>query len=467
MNPSASPSFTRRDFVRSTALATGAAAFSARSFAQAKGANERVGIGLIGFGLVGRIHARNFAALPDSRVAAVSDTYAPRRQAAAELLGNGVQLYADFRRLLEDRNVDAVVVATPDHWHALQTMLACAAGKDVYVEKPLHLFVREGEWMIQVANRHRRVVQVGTQQRSGLHYQTAKKLLRDGRIGDIVAVQCNFFRNVSPGIGRPPDGAPPKELDWDMLLGPAPQRPYNPNRAIYHFRWFWDYSGGQMTNLGHHSLDVVQWIFDLPGPRAVTSSGGRWFLKDNGEVPDVQDAIIEYAKFPAIVQFRECSAGPGASSMGSLTFMGTKGTMLLGRDGYAILPDKKVDPVNTFAKIIGGHPVGGPQPVPEPEGALWTEPAQDKSGDSKAQYVEHARNFIDCVKSRRTPNSDLQSSHHVSTTCHLANLSLRVGRKLRWDGETKTVIGDAEASAMLTRPYRAPWDRELQSLLAG
>src|SRR5262245_4099887 len=218
---------TRRAFVKSTALATGAAAWSARSYAQVRGANERVGIGVIGFGLIGRIHTRSYHGLPGSRVVAVADTYEPRRKAAAELIGSGVSLYADFRKLLEDKNVDAVVVATPDHWHALQTMLACAAGKDVYVEKPLHLFVQEGRWMQEVAQRHRRVVQVGTQQRSAPHYHAARQLLRDGRIGDIVSVQCNFFRNVSPGIGNPPDGTPPKELDWDMLLGPAPQRPYN------------------------------------------------------------------------------------------------------------------------------------------------------------------------------------------------------------------------------------------------
>ncbi len=459
----ASP-LSRRDFVKSTALATGAAALSAKSYAAVAGANERVNLATIGFGLMGRIHTRNFHALPDARVVAVADPYQPRLDAARMVVGSEAQYYRDFRRVLEDKNVDAVVVATPDHWHALMTMMACAAGKDVYCEKPLTLFVGEGPWMMKVAERYKRIVQVGTQQRSGLHYQRAKELLLGGAIGEIVSVQCNFFRNVSPGIGNPPDSAPPPEIDYDLWLGPAPQRPYNPNRAIYHFRWFWDYSGGQMTNLGHHSLDVVHWMFDIQGPRAVTSAGGRFFLEDNGEVPDVQDAIIEYSKFPAIVQFRECASGGGASSMGSLTFLGTKGTMLLGRDGFEVLPDKKVNPVNTFAKIIGGHPVGGPQPVAEPEGELWCAAARDKSGDWKTQYVEHSKNFIACVKSRATPNSDLKSSHYVSATCHLANLSLKLGRRLRWDDATNDVIGDKEASALLRRPYRAPWDKELKTL---
>lgn len=455
----------RRSFIKQSAFAGAATAVSARSYAQISGANERVRIGVIGFGLVGRIHTRNFHGLKESKVVAVSDCFRPRMEACVELVGPDCTQIPDFRKLLERKDVDAVVVAPGDHWHALQTMLACDAGKDVYVEKPLHLFVREGEWMQKVATRTQRVVQVGTQQRSAAHYHRAKQLLRDGAIGSIVSVQCNFFRNVMPGIGNPPDGDPPPDLNWDMLLGPAPQRRYNPNRAIYHFRWFWDYSGGQMTNLGHHSLDVVHWVFDLGAAKAVSSSGGRRFLKDNGEVPDTQDAIIEYPNFNTVVQFREVSAGAGVSSMGALTFMGTQGTMTLGRDGYEILPDKKVNPVNAFAKIIGGHPVGGPQPIPEPEEGFWCEKAGDKSGDWKQQYVEHAKNFLECVKSRKTPNSDLASSHWVSTTCHLANISLRTGRKIVWDAAANDIHGDKEASAMLSRPYRSPWDQQLKTLL--
>src|SRR5207248_2411053 len=174
--------------------------------------------------------------------------------------------YADFRKLLDDPAVHAVVVSTPDHWHALTTMLACAAGKDVYCEKPLTLFVGEGRWMTDVAQRHRRVVQVGTQQRSGLHYQRARELIRQGELGTITSVRMQHFRNITPGFGKPADGEPPPELDWDLWLGPAPRRAYNPNRAIYHFRWFWDYSGGQMTNLGQHDLDIILWFLGAQGP---------------------------------------------------------------------------------------------------------------------------------------------------------------------------------------------------------
>jgi len=453
---------TRRNFIKT---GTAAAVWTAASWDRVLGANERVGIGIIGFGLVGRIHTRNFQAQPDAQVVAIAETYGPRMEAAVELVGGHAAQYRDFRKLVEDKNIDAVVVATPDHWHALMTMMACAAGKDVYVEKPLTLFVREGRWMTEVARRHQRVVQVGTQQRSGAHYQRARELIRAGRLGQLVSVQCNYFRNVTPGFGNPPDQHPPPELDYDLWLGPAPARPYNPNRAIYHFRWFWDYSGGQMTNLGQHSLDTVHWITGVKGPTAVTSAGGRSFLKDNCEVPDLQDTILEYPGFQTVCQFRECAAGGAQTGMGGVVFHGNKGSMVLSRDGFEVWRDRKENPANIVARIIGGHPVGGPQPVLEENGEqFWTDPAKDTSGDWKDQYVQHARNFLDCVKSRKQPNSDLESGHCVATACHLANISLRTGRKIRWDAEKEEIIGDAEAARMLARPYRGPWDAELRTL---
>lgn len=449
----------RRGFVQAGA----ATALTAAMWDRVYGANERIGVGVIGFGLIGRIHARNFKAQPDVDMVGIAEAYRPRLEAGAELMGGKVAQYRDFRKLLERKDLDAVVVATPDHWHALMTMMACAAGKDVYVEKPLTLFVREGRWMVDVARRYKRVVQVGTQQRSGPHYQRARELIRGGQLGKIVLVQCNYFRNLSPGFGNPPDQDPPAGLDWDLFLGPAPARKYNPNRGIYHFRWFWDYSGGQMTNLGQHSLDTVYWCLDLKGPKAVTSVGGRFFLQDNCEVPDTQDVILEYPGFTTVCQYRECAAGHGETGMGGLVFLGNKGTMPVSRDSFELFPDRKQNPNNTVAAILGGHPVGGPQPVPDEKGT-WTTPVKDDTGDWKAQYVLHTRNFLDCVKSRQEPNSDLESGHRVATACHLANISLRTGRKIRWDADKETILGDPEAAAMLVRPYRQPWDAELRSL---
>ena len=214
-------------------------------------------------------------------------------------------------------------------------------------------------------------------------YRQARTLLREGRLGPIVFVQCNFFRNLMPGFGNPPDQDPPAGMDWDMMLGPAPSHRYNPNRAIYHFRWFWDYSGGQMTNLGHHSLDVVHWCLDLKGPKAVSSAGGRYFLKDNCEVPDVQDVILEYPGFTTVCQYRECTTGHGGAEMGALNFLGTKGTLPLTRQGYEVFPDPKKDPIDQVARILGGHPVGGPQAkTDDGPPQFWTEKAKDLSGDA-------------------------------------------------------------------------------------
>ncbi|MGO8752251.1 MAG: Gfo/Idh/MocA family protein [Thermoguttaceae bacterium] len=454
-------SLNRRTFLKAGA----ATAVAAASYSRVYGANDRIAVGVIGFGLIGRVHTRSFKAQSDVNLAAVADTYGPRREAAAAMVGGNVATYADFRKILDRKDIDAVVVATPDHWHALMTMLACAAGKDVYVEKPLTLFVREGRWMVQIAQRYKRVVQVGTQQRSGAVYQQARTLLREGRLGPIVSVQCNFFRNLMPGFGNPPDQDPPAGLDWDMMLGPAPPHRYNPNRAIYHFRWFWDYSGGQMTNLGHHSLDVVHWCLDVKGPKAVSSAGGRYFLKDNCEVPDVQDVILEYPGFTTVCQYRECTTGHGGAEMGALNFLGTKGTLPLTRQGYEVFPDPKQDPIDQVARILGGHPIGGPQAkTGDGPPQFWTEGAKNLSGDAMLLYTLHARNFLECIRSRREPASDLESGHRVATACHLANLSLRTGRKIQWDAEKEEIVGDAAASAMLVRPYRKPWDAELRAL---
>ena len=453
---------TRRAFVKAGAVGLGALAAG-----RVLGANERIGVGLIGFGLIGRIHTRSFMEQPDVRIVGVSDVYQPRLDAAAEMVGGNVARHRDFRRLLDSKDVEAVIVATPDHWHALMTMMACAAGKDVYVEKPFSLFVREGRWMVQVARRHKRVVQVGVQNRSGPVFERAREFVRNGKLGQMVSAQNSYWRNVMPGFGAPPDQDPPAALDWDLWLGPAPARRYNPNRAIYHFRWFWDYSGGQMTNLGQHSLDLIHWFLDVKAPKAVYSTGGRFFLKDNCEVPDTQDVIHEYPGFTVATQYREATAGRSGLGMGAMIFSGTFGSIAVGRSGYEVFPDTQVNPANAVAAILGGHPVGGPQPVPDEQGKLWTEKEKDDSGDAMKDYRRHARNFLDCMRSRKDPVADMESGHRVATTCHLANISLRTGRKITWDAEREDIVNDPEAAAMLTRPYRKPWDAELKALAGG
>jgi len=433
---------------------------SAASYQRVLGANDRIQVGFIGFGLIGGQHVHDFKNQKDVDMAAMCDVYQPRLEQGVAACGGKAKPYSDFRKMLENKDLQAIVVSTPDHWHALLTIMSCAAGKDVYVEKPLTLFIREGQWMIQAARKYKRVVQVGTQQRSGRHYQEARRLIQDGYIGKVHSVRMASFRNIMPGFGAPPDAKAPYEIDYDMWLGPAPARPYNIHRSLYHFRWFWDYSGGQMTNLGAHHIDIVQWFMGVKGPNAVSSSGGRFALEDNGETPDTQDAIFEYPKFTSVCSLREASRGSGGGT--GLEFFGTRGSLRIGRGGYEVIPDMKLPPENAIP-MFSGNPTGGPQHQgvkPEP----WTQ-AKKAPGSSDEQFDLHVRNFLDCLKSRQRTIADVEDGHQITTACHLANISLRTNRKLRWDPEKEEIIGDRDAAAYLERPYRKPWDSVLRSLV--
>ena len=239
-----------------------------------------------------------------------------------------------------------------------------------------------------------------------------------------------------------------------MWLGPAPARPYNPQRGIYHFRWFWDYSGGQMTNLGAHEIDIMHWVMGVAGPSAVSSSGGRFAIQDIGETPDTQDAMFEYPGFTTSYSFREASAGRRAGA--GLEFFGTKGSMTISRAGFEVFPDMKSNPANAIP-VFQGQPAGGPQRAANVKPEPWVE-AMKEPGSSEQQFDLHVRNFLDCVKSRQRPIADVEGGHQTTTACHLANLSMRLGRKLKWDPVKEEIAGDREAAAMLERPYRKPWD---------
>ncbi len=433
------------------------AAISAASYQRVLGANDRVRVGVIGCGLIGLRHIADFKQLPDVELAAVCDVFEPRVGYAQEKCGSNPKGYRDFRKMLDDKGIDAVIVSTPDHWHALQTIMACAAGKDVYVEKPMTLFIKEGRWMTTAARRYKRIVQAGTQGRSGTHMPEVLELVRNNYIGKIHSVRLSSHRNVMPGFGNPKDGTPPPNLDYELWLGPAPRRPYNPNRAIYNFRWFWDYSGGQMTNLGAHDIDLAHYALGVKHPTAVTCTGGRYALQDNGETPDCQDAILEYPGFNMTISIREASGG--RRSGGGTELFGTKGSMSISRGGFEVYPDTKVPAERQIP--TWSTPPGHPQPPAGFQSTPWTE-AKKGRGEPSEPMLPHARNFVDCIKSRKLPVADVEEGHYVSIACHLANISMRVGRKLRWDAQKEDFIGDREASAHLVRPYSKPWDDVLR-----
>lgn len=446
----------RRTFVSaSIGGAAGAAAASGRSRG-ALGANDRLIVAVIGAGGMGRANLRDFLRMGDVEVAAICDVWEHNRKRAVRMTDGEAAAYSDYRRVLELKDLDAVIVATPDHWHAPIAIAACEAGKDVYVEKPLALTIGEGRKMVETARRNKRVVQVGTQQRSGEHYQEAVELVRGGALGKISRAACWNFGNSSPqGIGNPPDSDPPRGLDWNMYLGPAPQVPFNPNRFINTFRWFWDYSGGKMTDWGTHHMDIIQWAMNVEAPLAVTAAGGKFVLRDNRETPDTLEVVFEYPGFIATFSHREVNGyAPDGRDYG-IQFFGSDGTLFVDREGYELIPESSGD----FEEPV-------PRYLEEVEAALnpaepWErERRQPKSrtrylkGDGSEQHIRHVRNFVDCVKSREKPRSDVQIGHLSTAAPHLANIALRTGRRIRWDAQKEQIIDDPEASARLNYQYR-------------
>ena len=334
----------RRTFLKTLA---GTALATAASSRRVAGANNRVRVGFIGIGLIGRRHLLDFQAQADCEIAGICEVSDERRDDGVSTAGNAPAAFDDFRRMLDRADIDAVVVSTPDHWHALMTIMACAAGKDVYVEKPLTHVLREGEWMIEAARRHRRVVQVGTQQRAGVHYQRARRLLQDGHIGEIRGARVSTARNILPGFTAPV-GKPLSQAQWDMWLGPAPVAPYEPTRGLYHFRWFWDYSGGQTTNLLAHEVDIVQWVTGQV-PRRVAAFAQRRSLTGIGETPDVFEGIFDYPGFLLNWSSREVAAG----GRDGLELYGTRGTLAINRRGFEILPDPQLTPESQIPRFTG------------------------------------------------------------------------------------------------------------------
>jgi len=419
----------RRDALRAT-FAVGAA--TALSATRVQGANDRIRFGLIGSGGRGREDWTTFLKQPEVEPVAVCDVYGPFREKGIALTEGRAKGLKDFRQLLDQKDIDAVIVATPDHWHALITIAACEAGKDIYCEKPLSLAVTEGRKMVQAARKHNRVVQTGSQQRSGAHYAQAVKLIQDGGIGEVHHITAGMQRNIFPGL-KPNEmaGGISPEFDYDMWLGPAPKRAFDPFRCIYNFRWFWDYSGGQMTNWGAHHLDIARWIVGMDAPSEVAGFGGRYALTDGGETPDLQQVTYQFGK--VVVNWTASEVAEGKPF--TLDIYGTKGMLTLLRSGFQVFPEMK-----TVAGTKEKQPL--------------MEALQVKGADLN---VQHARNFLDCLKSRQKPAADIEEGHRSATMCHLGNISTRLGRSLKWDAVKEQVIGDSEANQMLARPYRAPW----------
>jgi predicted dehydrogenase len=423
----------RRNFIKQS-LATGMVAAASNS--RILGANERIRVGAIGLGRQGRGLTVGFKKNQDVEIVALCDVYEPHiAQTISEVKLEGVQSFKDFRQVLERKDVDAVIIGTPDHWHALNTILACQAGKDVYVEKPVSVTVVEGRKMVEAARRHSRIVQVGTQQRSGDHYHKAAEVIRAGQIGKVTFVRSWNFGNSAPeGIGNPPDSDPPPGLDWDMWLGPAARVPFNANRFGVHpdryssFRYFWDYAGGMMTDWGVHHIDIIQMIMGVDTPQAITAMGGKYALRDNRDTPDTLSVTYEYPGFISTYENRECN-GQNLNGRGyGTSFHGTEATLYISREAYEIVLER------------------------DRKGTAVT-----RVENTNRQVETHIRNFLDCIKSRKLPTSDIEIGHRSTSTSLLGNIALRSNRRIVWNGKTEKIEGDQTGAKFLSREYRKPW----------
>ncbi|MFV1967323.1 MAG: Gfo/Idh/MocA family protein, partial [Pirellulaceae bacterium] len=327
---------------------------------------------------------------------------------------------------LDRKDIYAVVISTPDHWHAIPTVLACDAGKDVYVEKPLTVSIAEGRDMVRAARKNNRIVQTGSQQRSRFDFRYACELVRSGRIGEIQIIKVGLDGVRKPWMpDKPvPDCDPPEWLDYDFWLGPAPLRPYNPGRVHYHFRWWWDYSGGELTNWGAHHLDIVQWGLgtDESGPVEIEGTA-RYHEKNWFEVPTWYDVTYKYANGVKVV----CGPDYQKELGDGVTFIGTKGEIHVSRQEFTSKPEEIIK------KPIGNDDVH-----------LY-------------ESTNHDQNWLDCIKSRELPVCDVAIGHRSATVCHLGNIAIRTGRKIKWDPAKEQIVGDEEANQMVRRPYRSPW----------
>jgi predicted dehydrogenase len=437
----------RRKFLRGAAQSLGAAGVACclpRAHQANAWASQRIRLGFVG--VQGRAGAllQLFSRQPDVEVAALADVDARHLERAMKFVestaARDVKAHEDFRRILDDPSIDVIVIGTPDHWHAIPTIMACAAGKDVYVEKPDGHNMLEGQRMVAAMQRYRRVVQLGTQSRSSPHFASAMDFISSGKLGRVLVAKA-WESARQRALGRPADGDAPQGVNYDFWLGPAPLRRFNPLRFHGNWRWFFDYGSGDLGNDGVHRLDIARWALETavraevgatlaPLPSKVSTTGGKWYFDDAQQWPDTLQVTYEFAADPApsrIITYEMRIWAPYPYSGEQ------EGVVLYGDQAYIVIGNEHWHAYTPDAELI----------------------AEDQ-GDNAG--TEHVRDFLDCVKSRGTPRADLATVGHPSSLmCHAANVAWRVGRSLSLNAHTEQ-FDDAQADALRTRPeYRSPW----------
>ena len=457
----------RRTFIAKTTAAAagvsmGLTALGAARTSGLHSARDRVRMGFIGIGNRGSQLLRMFMQFDDVEVAALCDVYEPyvtrdrsrvdpryikelngRIPALDEKFPRPPKTYSDYRKLLEDRDVDAVCIATPDHWHALQTIHAIQAGKDVYVEKPLTITLSEGRKMVEVQAASKQVVQVGLNRRGNMVYQKLARDIRAGKIGKVSLARAARISNMYPdGIGKYKPEEPPRGFNWDMWLGPRAYRSYQYNMAPYKFRWWSDFSS-QMGNWGVHYMDAIRWMMGETAPAAITAHGGKYVLDHDSDIPDTMQVTFEFAS-GSIISFGIYEASSGQLfPYGELELRGTKGNLYSDERGYQIHP------------ASAGQFQEWDAPI---EAEEFKNPNKDlPDGSSYDSTSGLIRDFLDCIGSRQTTLCTLEDGHRSTSFAHLANIALATRERLIWDPDNEKFTNSERANEMLQYEYRKPW----------
>ena len=435
--------FSRRSFLQDSGKIAAGLSISSIPFVQAIAAkklvapNDRIGVALIGANNMGWANLREHMALPEVECIAICDvdeSVLNKRAAEAEKMsGKKPALYKDFRKMLENKDIDVVIVGTPDHWHCLQTVYACEAGKDVYVEKPLAKTIHECNIMVAAAERYGRIVQVGQWQRSGPHWQSAINYVHSNKLGKIRHVKTWLYYSNASIINPKPDGNPPPGVDYDMWLGPAKKQAFNPNRFHGSWRYFWDYGGGIMTDWGVHLLDMAFFGMNSSFSKSVMSAGGKYASPNSAmETPDNQFATYEFDDY-AVTWEHVIGATSGlyGNNYCGVAFIGSNGTLVVDREKWRLFP--------------------------EASNGEYLLPAIPEQRGSGKDLSLHVKNFVDCIKTRQKTICNPEIARNVAVNSIVSNLSFRLGRKLNWDNATNSFIGDNEANQLTKPVYRQPW----------
>jgi predicted dehydrogenase len=431
----------RRNFIRNTSLTAGGMGlvpgFSSRMYANILGANEKLKCGAIGVRGMGMANLNSFLSQPNTECVALCDvdqSVLDHRIADIEKNhGYKPQRYDNFRKMLENKDIDVVIIGTPDHWHCLQYVYAAQLGKDIYCEKPLANSIEECNIMEKATNRYGIVAQIGQWQRSDPHWQDAVAFVHSGKLGKIRTVRTWSYQGWMASVPVKPDAPVPEGVNYDLWLGPAPKRDFNPNRFHFTFRWFWDYAGGMMTDWGVHIIDYALFGMKSKGPKSVMAMGGKFAYPDDAcETPDTQQVIYDFDDYTMLWDHGVGINGGHFGRTHGVGFVGNYGTLVIDRNGWEVIPEVKNN---------------------QPE--MERVELQKSTGKGLELHME---NFIQCIKDRdKQPNASVNIASNTAKVCHLGNIALKTGRRLYWDNDNSRILNDEEANQHLIPAYRKPW----------